>query len=320
MATDIMNGQLFPQTVIAILWDFDKTLCPGYMQEPLFSHYGIDPDRFWNETNALAARYQADGLHHVSYDTMYLNHLLSYVQAGTCGDLNNALLRHLGAGIRLHPGVPEIFERLKAVGRQQPGWQRCGISIEHYIISNGLYEMIMGSSVAEHVDGVWACEFIERPHGPGLCPLDGDGLPVIRQLGYVLDNTTKTRAIFEINKGSNTDTNIDVNAALSGDQRRVPMDQMIYVADGPTDIPGFSLVRKNGGYTYAVYQDGDAKAFNQARDLNDQQRVNAFGAADYRPGSQTAMWLESSILAIGERILQRHERLRSASVGRPPGF
>lgn len=28
--------------IIAVVWDFDKTLLNGYMQEPIFKYYGID--------------------------------------------------------------------------------------------------------------------------------------------------------------------------------------------------------------------------------------------------------------------------------------
>ena len=34
-----MTPDVFRQTEIAVIWDFDKTLIPGYMQEPLFRHY-----------------------------------------------------------------------------------------------------------------------------------------------------------------------------------------------------------------------------------------------------------------------------------------
>ena len=34
------------QNTIAIIWDFDKTLIPGYMQEPLFRDYGVDESDF----------------------------------------------------------------------------------------------------------------------------------------------------------------------------------------------------------------------------------------------------------------------------------
>ena len=37
-----MATTLFTQNIIACIWDFDKTLIPGYMQAPLFRRYGID--------------------------------------------------------------------------------------------------------------------------------------------------------------------------------------------------------------------------------------------------------------------------------------
>ncbi len=92
--------------------------------------------------------------------------------------------------------------------------------------------MIEGSVIREHVAGVWACELISDPPGPGMptnSPLSG----VVSQVGYALDNTTKTRAIFEINKGVNKDS-IDVNARMSAEEGRIPVSNMIYVADGPS--------------------------------------------------------------------------------------
>ena len=33
---------LHRQNIVACIWDFDKTLIPGYMQAPIFKAYGID--------------------------------------------------------------------------------------------------------------------------------------------------------------------------------------------------------------------------------------------------------------------------------------
>ncbi len=61
----------------------------------------------------------------------------------------------------------------------------------------------------------------------------------IKDIGYVIDNTTKTRAIFEINKGVNKNPDIDVNAHMPREDRRIPFQNMIYIADGPSDVPVF---------------------------------------------------------------------------------
>ena len=316
-----MSGDPFPQTVVAVVWDFDKTLSPRYMQEPMFAAYGIDADTFWAETRGLAEHCRRSGLAHVSRDTLYLNHLLTYVQAGRLPGLTNARLREFGAQITFFPGLPEALQRLKSLVASRPDWRQHGITLEHHVVSNGLYEMIRGCGLAAQLDGIWGCEFIEAPPPPGYLPqaasLPTAG-PAIAQVAYAIDNTTKTRAIFEINKGSNTDPSIDVNAAMDESKRRVPMRQMIYVADGPSDIPVFSLIQRNGGRCFAVYDADDRGAFKQANELNRQQRVDAFGPADYRPGTQTSLWLESEVTRIADEIAQRRSRLVAASAVKPP--
>ena len=119
--------------------------------------------------------------------------------------------------------------------------------------------MIRGSAIAPCVNGIWGCEFIENPIPPGF--LQQEELPIdpvleISQIGMMIDNTTKTRALFEINKGTNKNPAIDVNADIRPEDRRVPFQNMIYIADGPSDVPSFSVVKKNGGKTYAVYRSG----------------------------------------------------------------
>ena len=77
------NHQIHGQNIVACVWDFDKTLIPGYMQRPLFEHYDIDEAIFWKEVNQLPALYSERGLR-ISSDTIYLNHLLSYVRTDPC--------------------------------------------------------------------------------------------------------------------------------------------------------------------------------------------------------------------------------------------
>jgi len=313
---------LFPQNVIAVIWDFDKTLIPGYMQEPLFAHYGVDPTTFWDEANGLKEVYLQQGLKMVSADTLYLNHMLTYVNEGVFEGLNNQTLRSFGQQVKFCDGLPGFFPSLKRLVETNERYARHEIAVEHYIVSTGLREIIMGSQVAEHVESVWACEFVEHVALPGYLTTPHQGAldtePVIRQTGYVIDNTAKTRAIFEINKGSNKFPSIDVNAFIPEDERRVPFENMIYVADGPSDVPVFSLVKRYGGKTFAVYEAESQKSFDQAHDLLESGRVHGVGPADYRSRSQAEMWLTRAVVQIADRLIEAKEGTVARRVKKPP--
>ena len=311
-----MSKSLFLQNVIAVIWDFDKTLSPHYMQTPLFAHYDIAEDDFWKEVNALPDFYRRAGIS-VQRDTCYLGHLLTYVQHGVMPDLSNALLRELGDQIRFYDGIPEIFSSLKTL-LDVPKYQEGDLHLEHYVVSTGLAEMIRGSAIAPYLSGVWASEFIETPAPPRYSPGDRPETGVITQIAGFLDNTTKTRAIFEINKGVNKRHDIAVNDALPEDDRRVPMRNMIYVADGPSDIPSFSVIRKHGGLAYAVYESGSARHFAKVDELLRNSRVDACGPADYRSGGQTALWLERQVTRIADRMMVEREQTLTEHVKRGP--
>ena len=111
-----MTQPLFLQNIIACIWDFDKTLSPGYMQAPIFELYEVDPKKFWKEVDELPNHYKKDGLDLISTDTLYLNHLLTYTKQGKFKALNNTRLKELGDKIELYDGLPEFFNQLKRFG------------------------------------------------------------------------------------------------------------------------------------------------------------------------------------------------------------
>jgi hypothetical protein len=315
-----MVSTLFTQNIVACIWDFDKTLIPDYMQGPLFRRYGIDEATFWEETNALPEAYRKRGTF-ISGESAYLNHLLTHVRAGAMAGLNNKILRECGAEIRFYPGLPEFFGVAKGYVQEKPEYRKHDLQLEHYIVSTGLAEMVRGSAIARHVDGIWGCEFIENPLPPGF--LKQDELPIeaeaeIAQIGTMVDNTTKTRALFEINKGTNKNPSIDVNANVAPEDRRIPFQNMIYIADGPSDIPSFSVVKKGGGRAYAVYNPAVPAEFEQNDRLRQVGRVDHYGPADYTATSQTALWLRLHIHRICDRIVADREAAVAQKVSRPP--
>ena len=315
-----MATTLFTQNIIACIWDFDKTLIPEYMQSPLFRRYGVNETNFWAETNSLMEHYRRRG-YHLSGEIAYLNHLLTYVLSGAMAKLNNQVLRECGRDIAFYPGLPQFFDRSKSYVREKEIYRKHEIQLEHYIVSTGLAEMIRGSDVARYVEGIWGCEFIENPLQPGFLKQKEFEITAdaeIAQIGMVIDNTTKTRALFEINKGTNKNPAIDVNANIAPEDRRIPFQNMIYIADGPSDIPSFSVVKKGGGRAYAVYNPARPDEFAQNDRLRQVGRIDHYGPADYTESSSTAQWLRLHIHSICERIVADREIAVAQRVSKPP--
>lgn len=315
-----MATTLFTQNIIACIWDFDKTLIPEYMQTPLFRRFGVDEANFWLESNGLTETYRKRG-YHISSEIAYLNHILTYVLAGQMPLLNNKVLRECGAEIKFYPGMPDFFDKSRTWVSEKPEYQKHEIQLEHYIVSTGLAEMIRGSAAASKVDGIWGCEFVENPLQPGFLrqkEFEMSAEAEIAQIGLVIDNTTKTRALFEINKGTNKNPAIDVNSNIAESDRRIPFQNMIYIADGPSDIPSFSVTKKGGGKGYAVYNPAKSEEFAQNDRMRSAGRIDHYGPADYTEGSTTWHWLRLHIQSICDRIITDREAALAARVARPP--
>ena len=283
--------------IIAVVWDFDKTLVDGYMQDPIFAEYGVDSKTFWDEVNALPQKYMDEQGVLVNPDTIYLNQFIKYAKEGKFKGLTNAKLKEFGAKLKFYQGIPEIFQKTKKLIEENPTYKEYDIRVEHYVVSTGMTQIIRGSSVMPYVEHVWGCELIEGQ--------DKDGEPCISEIGYTIDNTSKTRALFEINKGVHSKDGregVEVNTKIPEEFRRVHFINMIYVADGPSDIPAFSLMNKNQGSTFAIYPKGDMKAMKQVEQMRMDGRINMYAEADYTEGTTAYMWICNKITEFAERI------------------
>ena len=314
-----MPVPLHTQTVIAFIWDFDRTLIPDNMQTPIFEEYGVDPGDFWTEVEAMVRWHDERG-ELLARDMAYLLHILTYVEQGIFAGLNNAKLKELGSELEFCPGIPEFFESTQKHVAGVPEFAGEGITVEHYVVSTGILPMIQGSSIAPHINGIWANSYVEHTAPPGFL----DRLPVadppteIRHLGQFIGHTSKTRALFEINKGVNKNPQIDVNARMSEAQRRVPLRNMIYIADGPSDVPVFSILNQSGGKTLGVYNLEPRNNHKQVKQLQEQGRIQGMAEADYRPGKAAHLWLMDSLDQIAKEIVENRRRAIDA-IKNPPG-
>lgn len=290
-----------PQNTIALVYDYDQTLSPSYMQDDvLFPKFGIDPEQFWKKCNLLVTQQSWDG------ELAYMKCLLDYL---AMDNVSNADLTELGKGLSYYPGVETVFEEMRDQCIR-PEHEAAGIKVEHYIVSSGLQALLVGCSLADKVKAIFGCEFGE------------DELGRISFPKRTISHTTKTQYLFRINKGM-IDTKDDVNDHMPAEARPIPFENMIYVGDGPTDVPCFTVMKKNGGHAIAVYnpKDQTGRSFRKCYQLSTHaDRLKHIAPADYRKGSHLRLLLEEMVKEVADRILS--QRLEEGQLGRvaAPGF
>lgn len=246
--------------ILALMYDFDKTLCTKDMQEYSFiPKIGMESEVFWAESNALAVENKMDRI--LAY--MYL--MLDKAHVARQKILREEFVS-LGKDLEFFHGVEEWFQKINSLGKD------LNVKIEHYIISSGLREIIEGSSIFKNFREVFASEYFYDENGVACWPKNS------------VNFTTKTQFLFRINKGvldiSNDD---DLNNFTPEDERPVPFRNMIYIGDGLTDVPCMKLVKTYGGYSIAVYQEGSKKKVEK---LLKYERVDFITLADYAENSE----------------------------------
>lgn len=287
-----------PQNIIGLVYDYDQTLSPTYMQDAvLFPKFGINPEEFWKKCNQLVKEKEYES------ELAYLKVMLDYLDFDRP---TNDDLRELGKDLNFFPGLPEMFEELEDV--LSPEHRAMEIKIEHYIISSGIKALVEGSALSPHIKEIFGCEFAEDDAGHIAFPK------------RVISHTAKTQYLFRINKGM-LDLSKDVNDHMPDDLRPIPFHNMIYIGDGPTDVPCFTVMNRCNGYTLAVYNPDDESrsSFRKAFQLSGAAaRIDYLAPADYRSGSHLRLLLEEMILDIGDRIVaRRKQELTDGTVAAP---
>jgi hypothetical protein len=219
----------------------------------------------------------------------------------------NAELKLLGEKLNFYKGIPEMFEDFRDV-LLTPDQVSHGITVEHYIISSGLKILIDGSRLQPYVRAIFGCEF------------DVDEQDRITFPKRVISHTQKTQYLFRINKGL-LDMAQDVNDHMDADIRPIPFPNMIYIGDGPTDVPCFTVMKKNGGEAIAVYNPDDPQrvGFRKCYQLSSHaDRVKHIAPADYRPNTHLRMLLEQMVAETADRIVeQRRSAVETGTVRAP---
>ena len=180
-----------------------------------------------------------------------------------------SILRALADRIKYFPGVESFFDRMNHYVKDR----FTDVQLRHYIISAGLKEIISGTSIAKYFHKIFASEYYYDEYEKAVFP------------NIIVNDTLKTQFIFRINKGKE-EMHESINQYMPLESRPIPFENMLYLGDGLTDVPCMTVLRKNGGYSMAVYSKNNGKGLNVCKELLEAERVDFIAEADYQDGSE----------------------------------
>lgn len=281
---DYIRKQKGAKPVLAICYDFDKTLTPDDMQaQGYIQSVGYDVEQFWEETNAMAHEHGMDS------NLAYMYKMVQEAEGNLI--LNRKALMEYGSQVKVFPGVEDWFERIRSFGEEH------SVCVEHYIISSGLQEMIEGTGIAKRgaFERIYASSFFYNERGIAKWP------------AQVVNYTNKTQFLFRIEKGTLDVNDPAVNEYFPPDQIRVPFRNMVYIGDSDTDIPCMKLVNANGGHSIGVYNPETGKKDKVQKMIRD-HRIRYYTPADYRDGSELDTLIKQIVLrtAENEKLEAKH--------------
>ena len=270
--------------IIALMYDFDKTLSTKDMQEYGFiPNLGVTSKQFWGEVENLQKSENMDPI------LAYLRLMLKKASEKSVRVTRESFVS-LGKDIEYYPGVEDWFERINNYGKEND------VIIEHYVISSGIKEIIEGSSIKKHFKKIYACEFLYDENKVAVWPK------------LAVNYTNKTQFLFRINKGV-----LDIwddkklNAYVPEEERRIPFRNMIYIGDGLTDVPCMKLVKANKGQAIAVFR---KRKKDTAAQLMSENRVDFITEANYCEGGELDRIVKTIIekMATVEKLVRLHDK------------
>ncbi|NLA13165.1 MAG: haloacid dehalogenase-like hydrolase [Tissierellia bacterium] len=268
--------------IVAIMYDFDKTLSPKDMQEYGFiSELGMKSEDFWEKSRLNMVNHNMDQI---------LAYMLTMLQEAEGRMLlTRNIFNEMGRNVKLFEGLETWFDRINLYG------EKLGLDIEHYIISSGLKEIIQGTEIAHNFKEIYAAEYCYNENNIPIWP------------AMAVNYTSKTQFLFRINKGVlDVTEHKGLNESTPDNKKRIPFCNMIYIGDGLTDVPCMKLVKINGGHSIAVYHDDRCIADS----LISQGRVDFVVSADYRENSEmenTVRTILNQIAALN-KVLKLHAK------------
>ncbi len=277
------------QKTIALIFDCDDTLCEDTTTF-LLKELGIDAVKFWSDVDIMVRKGWDPPL-------AYMRRMLKLTLGGKT-NLTESFLKKTGAKLPFFPGIPDLFDELRTYVSEIEEAKEANIKLEYYVVSSGFEQLVKGSKISPYVDDIFGCTFeVEEDTGILLFPKS------------TVTFTEKTKFLFAINKGISGDvlrkSPYEVNNSIPEKDRRIPFSNMLYIGDGPSDIPCLSVLMKNSGYGIGVY---GKKTISKGWQLAKGQRMTVGPyPCDYSINSPLRTMIQRTVKEIALRIVLRQQ-------------
>lgn len=261
---------------IAIIFDFDDTLAPDSYRS-LVESFGVDYTEFMQE--------RVQPLLESGWDEILAKFYCLIDESRRRDDLKvtNDYLENLGRQIKFFDGVPKIFDRVReAAHNMLPD-----VEVNFYLLSSGILEIARGTPIADEFKEMWGCEFHFDDNGE---------IAFIKQ---IITHPEKVRYLLKLSKGANEDGEkgrpADVYQDVPKDQLHIPLNQVIYIGDGSSDMPVFRLLNEQGGIALGVFKGNSPRDWSGYDSMHAGWRVENLAPVDY---SEDGELMQSITLAV----------------------
>ena len=278
---------------IAIVWDFDGTLTPHDSTTKLAEILGAGTGTaFWENVHKLRdgdtpREKNLDWQHLLASDAPVWMYAMSRLAFEKNIPLNAQFFgKFVIPHITLYPKVAAFLRKLKLL-EESKLFKPLGIKIEFFVVTAGLKELVEQAFPPDLIKWTFGCQY--RINAYKGDPKQPESIPV-----FCMDETMKTRSLFEISKGSFANQDMGVNTRVPIEKRWAPFPNMIYIGDGDTDVPALSLVRAQGGMGAVVYDPHKPKPVvtEKLKKMCLEERADLITPANFDANSELFRFLE----------------------------
>ncbi len=273
---------------LGLVFDFDGTLAPD-SYAALVEHCGLDPHRFHEER----VRPLIDAGWEEIPAKFYALIRESKERADPANKISRERVEGFARGLAPFDGVQAAFDAVRErVRRLDPE-----VAVEFYLISSGIADIARNTGIAHNFRAIWGCEFHYAEAGE------------IDFVKRIVSHVEKTRYLRQISTGihdqERTAAPNEVFREVPPEELHLPLDQVVYVGDGASDLPAFGLMAQQGGVAIGVDASGRARDWTTSARVGPAERVSNLVPPDYAEGSELTRSLAFAVERICKQIALR---------------